>query len=451
MIIRVFIKNLYSFYEETEFNMLPGRISRLGHHKYKVNDLELLKIASIYGANGAGKSNLVKAVKLLKEVVTKGLLPYNIDSQKFKLNGKAHDESSSLGIEFFNKEKLYFYRIEFNIGGIVSEELSECDLENKEDVVLFKRLNSDGQNEQINLNMNVGAYAEKEVLEKVIKDSIKSNLSLINLLSRNKNEVFSEIRDVLNFFDNKLIVILPDTKFFGFQFLYERSDNFKTFSNQLISSLNTGIINLKIDKMNLSDYYGKDDEKEINKTIEKVKRSSNKMVSEYINDEIVAFYEESENIIAARLSFEHNDNKNKPIYFNASEESDGTRRLLDYLVLFYDIIIGQKIYFVDEIERSIHPLLTKELVTKFSLDENTKGQLIFTTHESNLLDQDIFRQDEIWFAEKDENGTTDLYPLSDFKEHHTIDIAKGYLNGRYGAIPFLSNLKDLNWDKYVAD
>ena len=69
-------------------------------------------------------------------------------------------------------------------------------------------------------------------------------------------------------------------------------------------------------------------------------------------------------------------------------------------------------------------------------------RLIFTTHESNLLDQDIFRQDEIWFAEKNNTGSTDLYSLSDFKEHKTIDIQKGYLNGRYGSIPFgLSHTK----------
>ena len=80
---------------------------------------------------------------------------------------------------------------------------------------------------------------------------------------------------------------------------------------------------------------------------------------------------------------------------------------------------------------------------------HTQGQLIFSTHESNLLDQDIFRPDEIWFAEKNKEGATEVYALSEFKEHHTIDIRKGYLNGRYGGIPFLGNLKDLNWEKYA--
>ena len=78
-------------------------------------------------------------------------------------------------------------------------------------------------------------------------------------------------------------------------------------------------------------------------------------------------------------------------------------------------------------------------------EKATVGQLIFTTHESNLLDQKIFRTDEIWFTEKDNNGSTDIYSLSDFKEHKTKDIQKGYLCGRYGSIPFLSNLQDLGW------
>jgi AAA15 family ATPase/GTPase len=108
---------------------------------------------------------------------------------------------------------------------------------------------------------------------------------------------------------------------------------------------------------------------------------------------------------------------------------------MEYLTVFFDIMTSDVTYFIDELERSIHPLLIKEFVRKFSEDSKTKGQLIFTTHESNLLNQEIFRQDEIWFAEKDHDGKTDLYPLSEFKEHNTKDIQRGYLAGRYGAIP----------------
>jgi AAA15 family ATPase/GTPase len=145
---------------------------------------------------------------------------------------------------------------------------------------------------------------------------------------------------------------------------------------------------------------------------------------------------------------EHTGKNNENVVFNLDEESDGTVRLLDFIPAFKDLITKRKVILIDEIERSIHPLLIKELIKKFSFDDNTLGQFIFSTHESNLLDQNIFRQDEIWFAEKNKQGSTELYSLSDFKEHNTIDIRKGYLNGRYGSIPFLANLQDLNWHKY---
>ena len=163
-------------------------------------------------------------------------------------------------------------------------------------------------------------------------------------------------------------------------------------------------------------------------------------------DELV-LVKENDTIWAKTLKVEHSSG-NLSAFFNLEEESDGTVRLLDFVPAFKNLIYSEKVYIVDEIERSIHPLLIKELIKKFSLDKKTRGQLIFTTHESNLLDQEIFRQDEIWFVEKDLNGSTDLYSLSDFKEHKTIDIRKGYLSGRYGSIPFLGNLEDLKWHKY---
>ena len=113
--------------------------------------------------------------------------------------------------------------------------------------------------------------------------------------------------------------------------------------------------------------------------------------------------------------------------------------------LLYSITHSNKVYVVDEIERSMHPIMIKELIKKLSDSDSAKGQLIFTTHESSLLDQDIFRPDEVWFAQKDVEQATQLYPLSDFNIHKTANIENGYLNGRYGGIPFLSNIHDLHW------
>lgn len=141
----------------------------------------------------------------------------------------------------------------------------------------------------------------------------------------------------------------------------------------------------------------------------------------------------------------HKDKNGNEVSMDLDDESDGTRRLIEYIPLIYSILYEDAVYIVDEIERSIHPIMIKAIMSKISEKKDARGQIIFTTHESSLLDQSIFRPDEIWFAQKDVNQSTQLYPLSDYNIHKTANIENGYLNGRYGGIPFLSNLSDLKW------
>jgi hypothetical protein len=214
-------------------------------------------------------------------------------------------------------------------------------------------------------------------------------------------------------------------------------------------SFNIGITELTSEKKDLKEFFGEDNDKELDSLMKDVEESPKKMIGLRSNngDELIVVKEDGK-IWVKTLKVGHVGKRDKSVLFNLDEESDGTVRLLDFVPAFKSVISSEKVFIIDEIERSIHPLLIKELVQKFSLDSNTRGQLIFTTHESNLLNQEIFRQDEIWFAEKNKEGSTDLYSLNDFKEHKTIDIQKGYLNGRYGSIPFLGNLQDLNWHNY---
>jgi AAA15 family ATPase/GTPase len=217
-----------------------------------------------------------------------------------------------------------------------------------------------------------------------------------------------------------------------------------------MKSFHIGISKIEVEKKTLEEFFGENDLNKLDKIMKELDSSKNKMIGLQINgsQEIIITKEDNDNIYVKKLRVSHKGKSNIEVMFDLDEESDGTIRLLDFAPAFQDVAINKKVYVIDEIERSIHPLLIKELVRKFSKDDQSKGQLIFTTHESNLLDQSIFRQDEIWFTEKDKNGSTDLYSLSDFKEHNTIDIRKGYLMGRYGSVPFLGNLKDLNWHDY---
>jgi len=124
----------------------------------------------------------------------------------------------------------------------------------------------------------------------------------------------------------------------------------------------------------------------------------------------------------------------------SDDQSDGTLRLLTLLPSIHDIFFGDKTLVVDEIDQSIHPLLIMKLLKYFGRSD-TKGQLIYTTHQSVLLSQrQLLRPDEVWFAQKYQ-GATKLYSLNDFNIHDGLSIEDGYLDGRFGAIPIFGSLK----------
>jgi AAA15 family ATPase/GTPase len=269
----------------------------------------------------------------------------------------------------------------------------------------------------------------------------------LTFLSEKYPEDFETVKKVFDWFDSSLIIIPSETKPSGIAHLLDMNAKIKDFANKLIPSLNTGITKIEVEKEKINDLGVKNDIA-IDEITEHLKTTPD-TVSILLNRKTggeVCFALEDGEVIAKRMVTNHINNTGNNVSFNMEQESDGTKRLIDYIPALESIIDDNRVYLIDEIEKSIHPITIKEIIKKLSLDENIKGQLIFTTHESNLLDQEILRPDEIWFAQKDRDGASRLYSLSDFKIHHTIDIENGYLDGRYGGIPFLSNLKDLNWE-----
>lgn len=138
--------------------------------------------------------------------------------------------------------------------------------------------------------------------------------------------------------------------------------------------------------------------------------------------------------------FFHKDvNTREKVEFDESEESDGTRALFAFAGPWLDVIENERVLVVDELDTSLHPLLVHHLVKRLH-HEGTKAQLIFTTHDTTLLSQKLLRRDQVWFMEKDAKSATRLYPLSDFSPRDNEAVERGYLNGRYGGIPFLKDL-----------
>jgi AAA15 family ATPase/GTPase len=448
MLIRFIAENVYSFGKQREFNMIPApRFTRHNHHKYKKLDFDILKMAAVYGANAAGKSNLVKAISLLVNIILNEQVPSNIYSTHFKFNKKLKPQV--LAIEFIINGKSFYYAIELLNDIIKTEELYETGLGKKEDRLIFERKTD--KNNKISIRFFYGFDENPEHV--LLKNIVENNLSkpgkpVFKMLTSLNNKAFDEIKQALDWFENSIEIIDPNSKPVALANEISNDREFKSYAENFMCTLDTGICELYNEKKKIDEYFrGNPDI--VNHIRNEIDKSASKMLvlKNNTGNEIVVI-KEGNDILVESISFGHVGENENIKYFNLDEESDGTIRLLDFIPAFKEIISSPKVYIIDEIERSIHPLLIKELVKKFSEDELTRGQLIFCTHESNLLDQNIFRQDEIWFIEKDKNGASDLYSLSDFKEHNTIDIRKGYLSGRYGSIPFLGSLKDLNWHSY---
>ena len=451
MLIRFVIENVFSFGERKEFTTIPNkRLKTLEHHKYSYDDLNILKIGSIYGANGAGKSNLIKSLELFQKLVVKEKIPIRLKDSKFKFNNSEDSNDQIFAIEFIQENLAFYYGIILNDNIIMTEELYLSGLGKKDDKLIYERKTDNKGKTNILFHEEFENDEKSQVLKSVLlEEFVKPDEPILKFLSNRDNKFLKTVKIAYKWFETTLQIITPDSKPRALAHRIDIDREFKNYAKDLMCSFNIGITELLSEKKGIKEFFGEGNEKERDNLIKGVEDSPQKMIGLRSNngDEIIIVKEDGE-IWVKTLKVGHVGKRDKTVLFRLDEESDGTVRLLDFVPAFKSIISSEKVYIIDEIERIIHPLLIKELVRKFSLDTNSKGQLIFTTHESNLLNQEIFRQDEIWFAEKNRDGSTDLYSLNDFKEHKTIDIQRGYLNGRYGSIPFLGNLKDLNWHNY---
>ncbi len=424
--------------------MFPApRFTRLKHHCYSREDIELLKLGSIYGANGAGKSNLIKALRLLKEIVEDGQIPSPSYLKRVK-HFHSLATPTIMAIEFVSNNTAYLYALEIGESSILREELYLSGLGKREDQLVFERTTSKTGAITLRFFESFTENDEGKVLKSILeKNLIKPHKTVLKIIAGLENSTLKNVENAYNWINYNLVVLTPAMKPLGLTHQIDIYKEFRQFVNNTMCSLDIGIEEVFTTKRPIEEFFGKNNRTEIERIRQEIETNPLGIAGFLNEDGDLVFAQEGDKIVGKQIQTKHTTAEGELVTFAVSEESDGTRRLMELLTLFFDIMTLEVTYFIDELERSIHPLLIKEFIKKFSEDRTTKGQLIFTTHESNLLSQETFRQDEIWFAEKDRAGNTNLYPLSDFKEHNTKDIQKGYLTGRYGSIPFLSNLKDL--------
>lgn len=445
MLIRATIGNLYSFREKTEFNMLTGDTRRHPHHVHQLGKISAVRMAAIYGANGAGKSNLIKALDLLQETATSERIP-NEKISPHKFGAPTDCPFPEIEVEVFLNNKPYLYGLTLVHNRVVEEWLYESGLGAKADSLIFERTTSAEGITKISFapknEQNSKARLRKELYEDEI---LKSHTSLLWQLNQAKEVVIEEANQLFDWFENHLQILRADELPAGIVERLLEDPGFHAFCNKFLPSLDTGVSELVVKTEKYKESSIREDAELLEDVLEELE-NGDKLVPLAFSDDTpaVVMFENGELVIKRLASF-HRTEDGQRVMFDFGEESDGTRKLTEFLSIFYGLKSQADTVFIDEIERSIHPSLIREILKKLSEEKAAKGQLVFTTHESSLLDFDLFRQDEIWFAEKNGKGATKLYPLSDFDIRPDLNIEKGYLLGRFGAVPSLVDLKKKDW------
>lgn len=449
MLIRVVATNFKSYGEETEFNMLPS--SNVRRYDWHVHDVakgtNVLRTAVIYGANGAGKSCLVKALGRIQEMVVNGSVPPAFFRDANKFNDA--DTPVTLEVEFGTGINQYSYGVSYR-GNVCIEEWLYSTLK-KPECVFERKHDANTGKTSIKLEAIKKDDAKNRLLVSLLEDNLlKSDELLLSKHDVVKNE---HITDAYKWITTKLQILYPETHSTSIFDERYSDDSFRMQSEKLIAALDLGIDALTLKDEDIETFKLRVVEwPELIQGIDRIiKRLSKRPEGEQavlLDSGVftVSIRREGDKFYARRVQARH-EVKNSVYDFELKEESDGTQRIFDFIPMVKSVKTEEYTYVIDELDRSLHPTLVRALVSKIIVDKNMKGQLIFTTHDAGLLDGKVFRNDEIWFAEKDrETQNTHLYTLDEFKPRADLDIEKGYLNGRFGAIPFLAKLNELNWE-----
>jgi len=442
MLLRFVVKNLYSFKEDTEFNLFPSsKATHHLHHRVQCGDMEAIRLTAIYGANGAGKSNLIKAILDFKTIVAAGNISrFVFQNYKFQFSKNCLSEPVSMAVEFCTAGITYYYSLEMDTG-LVSYESLSISHKTKDTLVFERRTNG---TQTIKFGEGYSADKSNKLFSDVLQDKLLGReVLLLSFMATNYAEEIPDIAKAYKWIVNDLLVLNPKyLKNLALAYMFSKNPEMNSLLQDVLSGTKTGITSIEVGRKVL-------DESQLDPAFVKelkdspgVPRILQSTVDDRINNSIVF---ENGNIVYMEMQPKHQTSDGDALGMPIIFESDGTIRLIEYIPLLYLVLTKDCAVIIDEIERSLHPILIKGIITKISESASAKGQLIFTTHESCLLDQEILRPDEIWFAQKDMEQATQFYPLSDFNIHKTANIENGYLNGRYGGIPFLSNLKDLHW------
>ena len=391
--------------------MIANSNKELNDNYVEIGGNKVLKSAAVYGANASGKSNLFKILTLVV-LMLRSSNSVDINAKlpliPFKLDKGSVNKPSEFEIKFILDETRYVYGFIADKDKIYDEYLYYYP--NGRETKIFDRT-----------NINEYSYTQKD--EKILREIEAKNAQNKFFLATATNWNFDKTKAAYNFLTNGIGTCnnLEILKNMAYKMYETNPDYLKDFAIDFLQKADFNIEDYQISQIDVPGEF---------------LTAIPEFITKTLPDKPKAY----------QVLFKH---KNSDNYLSIDEESLGTQMIFAFIPFLADSLKNKKVLIIDELDKSLHPFLVQYIVEIFNDAEINKNgsQLIFNTHDTNLLDLNILRRDQIWFTEKNsETGESDLYSLSDFSVRKQENVEKGYMLGRYGAVPFIKN--DFNlWEE----
>lgn len=443
MLLSFSVTNFRSFYEEATLNMVASnKLTDHPNHHVPIGEdgVHVLRAGLIYGANASGKSNLVKAMSFAQRQI-RGGHDFTLNAERFRFNPNAASEPSSFEFRFFVAERVLVYGFDLLSDSVSNEWLFI--LNGDDEVDVFARDETGavtvGESEKAFANDEIG-WNTLNVLSKVPVRKNQLFLSrILDIPAESRGEI---LYWAIWWLTECLSVLNPDHRFLEILDKLHSETDFNSFAAQFMANVGTGI-----DALDIKETERNTDEVSSSYLANIARRSERGLrpMTRGSGDVDVRLKEDQPStLVERRLLTKHCGSEGQTYELPFADESDGTKQLLHLMPVLYSLNNECKVVVIDELDRSLHPMLCWEFIRFFS--ESCPGackQLIVTTHEAHLLNQELLRRDEYWFVEKDTKQQSHLVPLSEFSIRNDLQLQKGYLQGRFGAIPVIGSMDEL--------
>ncbi|MBB1333037.1 MULTISPECIES: AAA family ATPase [Pseudoalteromonas] len=422
MIIEMFVENFRSIKHRQSLNLTKTANDELEENTFELEEpynTSLLKTAAIYGANSAGKSNFILALNTMKSIVMNSAKESQrgdeLPVSPFRLSKETAKKATEFEVVFIAEGVKYQYGFSLTNNQIKDEWLFSSPKGRAQR--WFIRAFDEEKQEYI---WDFSSYFQGK--KQLWKESTKANsLFLSTAVMLNSQQ----LKPVYDWFAKTLKVTGINGWDSDFTAKLCENEKGKQAVLKFLKSADLDISNIALESHKIdSNFFPAEMPNELKESL-----LSDLKGKEFIDVKTI-----------------HKDSDGDDVLFDLDEESDGTQKLFSFAGPWIDSLEHGKVLFIDELHDSLHPNMVKFLIKLFNNKKTNpkNAQLVFTTHETSILDQRVFRRDQIWFCNKEKDQSTTVYPLTDFSPRKGTDnLEKAYLSGRYGALPLVSNLEYL--------